>query len=191
MAGIQILAAAVAAGQLPGVCARHGEQGERTPVRLVSRPPDWAYPLAIIGVVIFVIVVYLTRKVVVAPGWPLCRRCRAGSGAGAAGEPGDPAGGGGRVLRWGLAAGEGSSAGWLPFALGLIALLAGLVGISRATPQALARVEVCPGTDCSYWSRSPTTPSVNALQAPGRRRLLASRDARRGAQASPRMRFTW
>ena len=57
MAGIQILAAAVAAGQLPGVCARHGEQGERTPVRLVSRPPDWAYPLAIIGVVIFVIVV--------------------------------------------------------------------------------------------------------------------------------------
>jgi hypothetical protein len=92
--------------------------------------------------VIFVVVVYLTRKVVVAPGWPLCRRCRADRvrvllmslGVLLAGVVGFFAGA--------SLAGDGSSAGGLLFALGLIALVAGLVGISRATPQARARASV-------------------------------------------------
>ncbi len=68
----------VAAGYgVPDVCARHGEPAqERKRVRFVSKPPQWAYVLILLGAIVYLIVVSSLRKTVIAPAWPFCVRCR-------------------------------------------------------------------------------------------------------------------
>ncbi len=65
----------VAAGWgIPTVCARHGEPAvERTKVRFVSHTSRW---LILIGVIVYVVVMAVTRKTVVSPAWPFCARCK-------------------------------------------------------------------------------------------------------------------
>lgn len=73
----RIPANAVAVGQgLPDVCVRHGEPAtQRKKVQLFSKPPAWSYALLPVWIV-FLFVVFATRKTVKAPAWPFCDRCR-------------------------------------------------------------------------------------------------------------------
>ncbi|MET7400289.1 hypothetical protein ABZS66_43065 [Dactylosporangium sp. NPDC005572] len=73
---VTIPAGQVAAGHLPPVCARHGEQATATKkVNLISKPPAWAAVLIIAGVLPYLIVVMALRKTVKAPAWPWCAKC--------------------------------------------------------------------------------------------------------------------
>ncbi|OLE25584.1 MAG: hypothetical protein AUG44_15615 [Actinobacteria bacterium 13_1_20CM_3_71_11] len=74
---VNIPAQWVAAGYgVPDICARHGLPAtRRLRLRLISRPPGWALPLLIIGVVIYWIVVAALRQTVIAPAWPFCHEC--------------------------------------------------------------------------------------------------------------------
>lgn len=61
---------------VPDVCARHGQPAvRRQRVRLISRAPGWALPLIVLGLMIYVLVVYSMRRQVIAPAWPFCARC--------------------------------------------------------------------------------------------------------------------
>jgi hypothetical protein len=74
---VDIPAQWVAAGQgVPDVCARHGQLAvQRRPVRLISRPPVWALPLIVFGVLVYALVALAVRKTVIAPAWPFCAQC--------------------------------------------------------------------------------------------------------------------
>ncbi|GGM62978.1 hypothetical protein ACFFX1_42610 [Dactylosporangium sucinum] len=75
---VTIPAGQVAAGHLPPVCARHGEQATAMKkVNLFSKPPAWAAVLIIAGVLPYLIVVMALRKTVKAPAWPWCAKCTA------------------------------------------------------------------------------------------------------------------
>ncbi|GAA2913297.1 hypothetical protein Acy02nite_90590 [Actinoplanes cyaneus] len=65
----------VAAGWgTPTVCARHGEAAvERAKIRFVSDTSRW---LILLGVIVYVVVMAVTRKTVVSPAWPFCARCK-------------------------------------------------------------------------------------------------------------------
>jgi hypothetical protein len=62
-------------GDLPLVCVRHGRAAVGLQkVTVQSRPPAWAYPFLLAGVVIYLIVTSSIR-VDVTGGWPMCDRC--------------------------------------------------------------------------------------------------------------------
>ena len=62
---------------LPTVCSRHGRPAtRRVAVQFVSRLSPWMYLLMVVSLLIYVIVVWATRKAVIANGWPFCSRCR-------------------------------------------------------------------------------------------------------------------
>jgi hypothetical protein len=74
---------AVISGQVPDVCARHGEPAaQRRRVEFNSKTPGWVYLLLIpavtvIGVIPFAIVVWALRKGAKSPNWPFCAECAA------------------------------------------------------------------------------------------------------------------
>jgi hypothetical protein len=74
----RIPAAWVAHGYgVPNMCSRHGEPAiVRRPVTFISAPPPWSYPLFLLGVIPFLVVVAITRRSVTAAAWPFCVRCR-------------------------------------------------------------------------------------------------------------------
>ena len=73
---VRIPAAAVAAGQVPQVCARHGEPAVTTKnFKIISKPPVWAAPLIVLGALPYLIVVMILRKTTVASAWPWCAAC--------------------------------------------------------------------------------------------------------------------
>jgi hypothetical protein len=62
---------------VPNVCARHGEPAtRRTKTQFISKPPTWAIPLAILGLIIYLIVVMAVRKTITVQNWPYCDQCR-------------------------------------------------------------------------------------------------------------------
>lgn len=133
---VTIPAAQVAAGQLPHVCARHGEQPiEMKNIRLISKPPPWAPLLILAGGIVYVIVVSAMRKKVQAPAWPLCAQCKAqrsrnlGIGLGVVGLG---------VLLFVIGAAVGSDNGSILLLLGFFALLAGLVVAARSNYQVIS-----------------------------------------------------
>src|SRR4051812_38274526 len=67
-----------ASGWSPSVCARHGRPPQsRTTVRFISKAPGWAFPLILLGAIVYLIVLSIVRKTVVASNWPYCEQCRA------------------------------------------------------------------------------------------------------------------
>jgi hypothetical protein len=74
---VSLSAGQVAGGQVPPVCARHGQPAVMTrKLRLISKPPTWAAFLIILGALPYLIAVLATRKTVNAPQWPFCDRCK-------------------------------------------------------------------------------------------------------------------
>ena len=62
---------------IPTVCSRHGRPAtRRVATQFVSRQSPWMYLLMVVSLLIYLIVAWATRKVVVANGWPFCSRCR-------------------------------------------------------------------------------------------------------------------
>ena len=73
---VDLPAAAVAAGAVPQVCARHGEPATRQKkVVFRSYTPKWAYLLILFGLLPFAIVAAVLQKRVKAPSWPFCTEC--------------------------------------------------------------------------------------------------------------------
>ncbi|HTJ35601.1 MAG TPA: hypothetical protein VL738_20465 [Dactylosporangium sp.] len=132
---IRVPAGQVAAGQLPHVCPRHGEQAiEMKKVRLISKPPGWTILLIFLAVIVYVIVVSAIRKKVQAPAWPWCEQCKAarsrnlGIGLGVLGLG---------VLLFIVGVAMGEDGGALLF-LGFVGLLIGLIVALRANPQVIS-----------------------------------------------------
>src|SRR5689334_778262 len=73
---VRIPAAAVAAGQVPQVCGRHGEPAVSTKkFKIISKPPVWAAALILLGALPYLIVIMVLRKTTVATAWPWCAAC--------------------------------------------------------------------------------------------------------------------
>jgi hypothetical protein len=132
---ITVPAGQVAAGQLPHLCPRHGEQPiEMKKVRLVSKPPPWAAALILLGGIVYLIVVMALRKKVEAPAWPWCAQCKQARtrnlyiGLGVVGFG---------ILLFIIGGALGDDGAFL-FFLGFIALLVGLVMALRANPQVVS-----------------------------------------------------
>ncbi|GAA4251475.1 hypothetical protein [Dactylosporangium darangshiense] len=132
---IRVPAGQVAAGQLPHICPRHGEQAiEMKKVRLISKPPGWAIVLILLAVIVYVIVVSALRKKVLAPAWPWCEQCKAarsrnlGIGLGVLGLG---------VLLFVIGAAMGENGAAL-FLFGFLAFLIGLIIALRANPQVIS-----------------------------------------------------
>jgi hypothetical protein len=61
---------------VPDVCAWHGLPAvRRQRVRLISRPPLWALPFLLGGVLLYLVIAYSVRKTATAPAWPFCAQC--------------------------------------------------------------------------------------------------------------------
>lgn len=147
MPGTQLPAGWVAAGYgIPDVCARHGELPvQQRKLQIISRPPPWSYVLILLGAIIFLIVVLVTRKTVKAPHWPFCARCKQQRG---------------RLLAIGLtviglaavavvgaialigSVGSDSAAPGLVLLGAFVLLLAGIVVAARSAPVAVAGAQV-------------------------------------------------
>jgi hypothetical protein len=125
---VAVPAGRVAGGQVPPICAKHGQPAAMTKkLRLISKPPGWAFALIILGALPYLIAVLATRKTVIAPQWPFCDQCKAersrvlGIGLGILGL-------GLLLFVVGIAASDPDSAvGPLMLLFGFIALLAGLI----------------------------------------------------------------
>lgn len=64
-------------GSQPTVCARHGAKAELTAsVAIESAPAPWTWALIPLGGIVFLAVRAATRRVVTAPRWAFCARCR-------------------------------------------------------------------------------------------------------------------
>jgi hypothetical protein len=133
---ITIPAGQVTAGQVPQICARHGEQPiEMKRIRFISKPPPWAAFLIVLGGIVYAIVVAATRKKIEAPAWPWCAQCKAQRsrsftiGLGIAGV--------GILLFFVAVATIDSDAGPLLFLVGLVALIAGIIVAARGAYQAV------------------------------------------------------
>jgi hypothetical protein len=73
-----VAAGYVVAGWTPEVCVRHGRRPVATrKATFLSPIPLWMYATILAGLLIFVILVSVLRKKVVAPAWPLCDQCLA------------------------------------------------------------------------------------------------------------------
>jgi hypothetical protein len=134
---VTIPAGQVAAGHLPPLCPRHGEQPiEMKKLRLFSKPPPWAAVLILLGVIVYLIVVLVMRKKVEAPAWPWCAQCKAqrsrnlGIGLGVLGV--------GLLLFVGGAAMGSSDMAPIVILLGFVGLLVGLIVALRANPQVVS-----------------------------------------------------
>jgi len=125
----------------PNVCARHGRPPQsRTTARFISKAPGWAFPLILLGAIVYLIVVSIVRKTVIAANWPYCELCRsvrrqrlfAGFGLLV----------GGLLLFFvgaGVAADSAqSAAGPLAVVVGLVAFVIGIVVALRSGPGVIA-----------------------------------------------------
>jgi hypothetical protein len=75
---IRMSAAQAAAGQLPPVCPRHGEDAvARRYLQLNSKPPPWAPVLLLAGFLPYLVVVQALRRTLDVRAWPWCARCTA------------------------------------------------------------------------------------------------------------------
>jgi hypothetical protein len=130
---VTIPAGQVAAGHLPHICSRHGEQAiEMKKIKLISKPPSWAPFLIILGGIVYLIVVMAMRKTVQAPAWPWCAQCKA--------QRGRNLGIGLGLILLGLllfvvGAAMNSDGGAFMFLLGFVAAIAGIIVAARANPQ--------------------------------------------------------
>jgi hypothetical protein len=171
---ITVPAGQVAAGQLPHICPRHGEQPiEMKKVRLVSKPPPWTAVLILLGGIVYLIVVMVLRKTVQAPAWPWCAQCKAartrnlGIGLGVAALG---------ILLFVIGASLGDD-GAVLFLFGFIALLVGLIVAARSNPQVVSSafvsqdgsaVEILKGDErFAQALQHGAQPAVAAQQQPG------------------------
>jgi hypothetical protein len=80
---VEVSAQAASTAPVSQVCSRHGEPAaQHRRVKLISRTPQWAYVLLVLGLVVFglvpfIIVTLALRKTVNAPAWPFCTHCHA------------------------------------------------------------------------------------------------------------------
>ncbi|MGI5237428.1 hypothetical protein [Dactylosporangium sp. CA-139066] len=136
---LTVPAGQVAAGQLPQICPRHGEQPiEMKRVRLVSKPPPWSYALILGGGILFAIVVSAVRKRVDAPAWPWCAQCKAARQRNALIGLGVLALG---ILLFIIGVGMGDDGGFLAL-IGFFAFIAGLIVALRSNPQVVTTASV-------------------------------------------------
>jgi hypothetical protein len=133
---VRIPAGQVAAGQMPHVCARHGEPAAvMRKIKLISKPAPWTPILIFLAVIVYVIVVTAMRKTVTAPAWPWCAQCKSGRskmlgiGFGLIGVA---------VLALVVGVGMGSDATPIATLVALVALIAGIIVASRGGAQTVS-----------------------------------------------------